>query len=237
MLNTAFSYVFMKLTKRISKQLRYLQESFNSLDIEEKIIGIASFILMASCFLPWYYGPTFEASVYKFGYDYVNFNGFQSYGYILGYLIFFCAGVTMYYFLANLFDWKRFKLPIPERQIYMYMGERILLFEILALFIYTKQSFYYTQAEVRFGVYLGTVAALLVLSFGYLHNKSAHEKSEKQKLRNRLESTFREEMDANAEQNEAQAPAAQPYRPGLDVLAKAKQNMNAERSEEHQLHS
>lgn len=221
---------------------QYIKRRWSELGNEEKIVGISSFVLFVSCFLPWYYGPAQEVLLSRFGVEYVNFIGFQSYAYILGYLVFFCSSVCLYNFVTNLFELQKLPFSINYNAIYPYLGERALMFEIIALFIYTRQSFEYTQAEVRFGLYLGLTASILMTVFGYLYVKNQDERSKQRTMDRMMTDAVRESSDDEESVSEKRVRSVhlEPdvsevtrVSTGMDAIQKAKQEVLGKDEEKH----
>lgn len=227
----------------VSNWFQRVKKSYSIRSSEQKMVGITALIIMASCFMPWYHGPTNEILMSRFGSNYANYNGFQSYAFILGYLVFFCSAASFYYFMADLSGWKTPKLPIENKRMHAYLGERILMFEIIALFIYTRQSFDFTSAEVRFGIYLGIIASILHMVFAYMYYKNEEHLPEISASWNEdnhvdamTEEQYQEQLQNMLSDDEienkddyyiepSETPAVQNESQAQDVLAKAKEEV------------
>lgn len=239
--------------KTFTLWLQRVKKAYGIRSFEQKMVGVSALVLIVSCFLPWYYGPSSEIISSRLGSNYQNFMGFESYAYIIGYLVFVASGVSLYYFMADLSSWKTPNLKFDPKSVHFYLGERILLMELIALFIYTKQSFDFGQAEVRFGIYLGLVASILHTVFAYMYQRneqdlpeiSAHwntepadeaYESDDEAYQRQLHQVLTNELDIDSEgyylepqEKAEQRPIAHPG--AQDALAKAKQEVMNQRSQ------
>lgn len=213
-----------------------IKTAFLRLSSEERIIGICSLLLVITCFFPWFSGPPEDIPLTG-NYEAASFNAFQNYGYILGYLTFFCALTTTALFMAHLFQFDKYKLPFNEHRLYVYLGEKMVLFHVIGVFLYTKMSFQYTDASVEFGVYIGLIASILTTVFGFFYYETQKLKQKRQKVQQQLEESFRERGYQEPELQESQVhiqktPTPRPVAAGQNIYQRAAQNATVVTSHE-----
>lgn len=178
-------------------QWKDLKVEIANLPWEEKIIGAASFSLFLSCFFPWYYGREYVVSAG--GYEYINSSGFQSVAFIIGYFICAFALINLVIIGMRVAKKRLFKLPIAREKIFILLGAESFLLQIIALAIYTKQTFLFSQAEVRFGLYIGLFSSLVISSFGYAYKQSIKDAIAKKKAEQLFVHTHKQNVNLKPE--------------------------------------
>jgi len=168
-----------------------IKAEISRLPFEEQVIGGASLLLSVSCFLPWYFGRSKNA--------YINMNGFQSFAFIIGYFVFGLALLNLLYFGYKILKGKEFRLPFVSHHMFMFVGGQSLILLIVALFIYTKQTFEFSQAQVRFGLYLGLISALFVTVFSYFFLRRSKMEIAKKKAQQLFEYNHKENVKLTPE--------------------------------------
>jgi hypothetical protein len=135
--------------------LRGIKHAFLRLSAEEKVVSLGILIVLIGAFLPWY------SVIYNFDRKSVTESGFSGDIGVIGFVVFILALLAG---LALLGDALRFRLPDfgfkKEKIVLFLMGENAFLI-LLALTIYTKRSLEFTSAELRFGLYMALLGAII----------------------------------------------------------------------------
>lgn len=138
---------------------------------EEKLLGAGGLLIIIGSFLPWY------SLVLSYGENNINETGFSGDLGVIGFIVFLLTLSAIAYLIS---DQLRIKIPrfgFKKEQINLFlMGEGAFLL-LLAIAIYTKRSLDYTNAEIRFGLYLSLIGALMG-TFASFAQIQRNEKSE-----------------------------------------------------------
>lgn len=135
--------------------LRRIKHTLLRLSAEEKIIGVGSLLIIVGAFMPWH------SIVMSFDKKSITQTGFGGDLGVIGFVIFIMAILTL---LSLVGDHMHIKLPqfgySKEQVLFFLMGQNAFLV-LLTIAIYTKRSLDFTEAELRFGIYLALIGAFL----------------------------------------------------------------------------
>jgi hypothetical protein len=124
------------------------------LNTEEKIIGAAGIVVILSTFLPWY-------SVKFLNEQSLTVSGFAGDLGVIGFVVFLLSALAITVLIS---DHIKLKIPLfgykKDTASLFLMGEGAFLL-LITVAIYTKRTFEYTNAELRFGLYLTLIAAFI----------------------------------------------------------------------------
>lgn len=146
--------------------LSRIKETFLRLPKHIKLIGLGSFILIISTFLPWYS----DLDSYKIGDEFLGLTGPA---YAAGIVILLLAGASFWVFSYHLLEKKVPKLPVREAIFNFFVGLESLfvLFIVNSIFFHPKFGVNITLKESRFGMTVAIVGAIMVISGAYFQNK------------------------------------------------------------------
>lgn len=176
------------------KSWKDFKKAVQELEFEEKIIGYASIALIISCFVPWFNGPDFTADG-----RYISFNGFQNDAFIIGFLIFSLGLINFGIILSRIFQKSLPRISMSYDMLMTYMGGEMLIFTIIGFFVYTKKSYSYAAASVRYGVYLTMFCALVITFFSWILAKRKKLAIEKKKEGKTFEQNYKDMMQPKME--------------------------------------
>jgi len=135
--------------------LQRIKHMLFRLSTEEKVLGIGALLVIVSSFLPWY------SVVLTYNEQGNTESGFSGDLGVIGFVVFLLVLISLAFMLS---EYLHFKLPQfgfkKEKIILFLMGESAFLV-LLTLAIYTKRSIDYTNAELRFGLYLSLIGAFM----------------------------------------------------------------------------
>ena len=135
--------------------LRRIKHMIFRLSTEEKVLGIGALIVLIGSFLPWY------SVVFNYKEQGSTESGFSGDLGVIGFIVFLLTLMSLALLMA---EHLHLKLPQfghkKEKIILFLMGESAFLL-LLAVAIYTKRSLEYTNAELRFGLYLSLIGAFV----------------------------------------------------------------------------
>ncbi len=136
-------------------KLRRVKHMFLRLSSEEKVTLIGGLLVLFGSFLPWY-----EVNL-KVESQQVIQNAFSGDLGVIGFVIFLVTLLALLYLTG---EHMGFNLPsfgyAKEKVILFLMGQSSFLL-LLAVAVYTKRSLDFTDAELRFGLYLSLIGAVL----------------------------------------------------------------------------
>lgn len=142
-------------------KFRRLKHTFLRLNAEERVTLIGGLMVLLGSFLPWY-----QVSL-KIEEQTVISNGFSGDIGILGFVTFIITFLGLLYLTGEHLG---FRLPtfgyVKERVILFLMGQGAFLL-LLSVVIYTKRSLDFTDAELRFGLYIALIGAVLATFSSY----------------------------------------------------------------------
>ncbi len=137
---------------------------------EQKIAGIGSLIVLASAFLPWY------SVVFNFNEKGITESGFSGDLGVIGFVIFLLTGIGLTFLMSEHLYIKLPRFGMKKENITMFlMGESAFL-ALLTLAVYTKRSLEYTNAELRFGLYLALIGSVLAAFAQYAEMQKSQTK-------------------------------------------------------------
>lgn len=128
--------------------LRRIKHTLLRLTAEEKVIGIGSLLMLVGTFLPWY------SVVMSFDKKSLTETGFSGDLGVIGFVIFIMSLISLLVLLGE-----NLQLPIPrfgykrEQILFFFLAEAFFL-TLLVMAVYTKRSLDFTDAGLRFGIYL-----------------------------------------------------------------------------------
>jgi len=121
---------------------------------EEKAIGIGGLAVVLGVFMPWY------TVVMNFDKE-VTESGFSGDLGILGFVVFLLMLLVLGFLMG---DHLHFRLPrfgLKKENILLFLSGESAFLLLLALAIFTKRSLDFTNAELRFGLYMALIGAVL----------------------------------------------------------------------------
>lgn len=154
--------------------LRRIKHTLLRLTAEEKVIGIGSLIMLIGTFMPWY------SVVMNFDKKSLTETGFSGDLGVIGFVIFLMSLISIIVLIGeNLhlpmpkFDYKR------EQILFFFLGESFFL-TLLTMAIYTKRSLEFTEAGLRFGIYIVLLGAFFgaLSAFALIQKKKNKEVQE-----------------------------------------------------------
>ncbi len=152
--------------------LRRIKHTLLRLTAEEKVIGIGTLVMLVGSFMPWY------SVVMNFDKKSLTETGFSGDLGVIGFVIFLMSLISLLILVAD-----NMRLPLPqfgykrEQILFFFLGEAFFL-TLLSMAIYTKRSLEFTEAGLRFGVYM----VLLGAFFGALSAFALIQKKKKKEV-------------------------------------------------------
>jgi len=135
--------------------LRRLKHTILRLSPEEKMVGVGALLVIFGCFMPWY------SVVLNFDKKNLTETGFGGDLGVIGFIIFLMSIIAM---LVLVGEHLHIRLPqfgySKEQCLFFLMGQSAFL-ALLTIAIYTKRSLDFTDAELRFGIYMALIGAFL----------------------------------------------------------------------------
>lgn len=133
--------------------LRRIKHTLLRLTAEEKVIGIGSLVMLFGTFMPWY------SVVMSFDKKSLTETGFSGDLGVIGFVVFIMSLISILVLIGE-----NMQLPIPqfgykrEQILFFFLGESFFI-TLLTMAIYTKRSLDFTEAGLRFGIYLVLLGA------------------------------------------------------------------------------
>lgn len=152
--------------------LRRIKHTLLRMSTEEKVIGIGALAIFFGSFMPWY------SVVMNFDKKAITETGFSGDLGVIGFVIFLLSLLSILMLVAE-----NMHLPLPrfgykrEQIIFFFLAESFFL-TLLTMAVYTKRSLDFTDAGLRFGIYL----VLLGAFFGGLSAFALIQKTKKQEV-------------------------------------------------------
>ena len=132
---------------------RRIKHMLFRLSPEEKLAGIGAIIVLISCFLPWF-SITFSSTEKS-----TAVSGFAGDLGVIGFVVFLLTTMAITFLIAEHLNLRIPGFGFKKEQIVLFlMGESAFLL-LLTIAVYTKRSFEYTNAELRFGLYAALIGA------------------------------------------------------------------------------
>lgn len=158
------------LHKANTMPLARLTQQFMKLPSYYKYIGIGSFILAVSTILPWYS----DLDQYKIGDIFLGLTGPASF---VGIVILLISILSFGIFLTNLLERRKIRLPVRECVFQLFVGVESLFLLLVTNSIYFHPKFGVNilLKEVRFGMVMAVLGAILVTIGGYFQHKKEKE--------------------------------------------------------------
>lgn len=134
---------------------RRIKHTLLRLSIEERTAMFGALMVIIGSLSPWY------TMTFNFDEKNVVENGFTGDLGVIGFTVFIMTFAALLFLLS-----KHFRIPLPhfrqkkDHVILFLMGEGAFLL-LLTMAIYTKRSLDFTNAEIRFGLYLSLIGACL----------------------------------------------------------------------------
>lgn len=152
--------------------LARIKETFFRLPKQIKLIGIGSFILGISTFLPWYA----DLDSYKIGDQFLGITGPASF---VGIVILALCAISFWLFAHRMFDRHMPRLPVREPILHLFVALESILLLILvnSIFFHPKFGVNITLKESKFGMFIAFFGAIVLFVGGYLQNKAEIAKS------------------------------------------------------------
>ena len=184
---------------------RRLKHTILRLSPEEKMVGLGTLLIVFGCFMPWY------SIVLNFDKKNLTQTGFGGDLGVIGFIIFIMAIIAL---LILVGEHLHIRLPqfgySKEQSLFFLMGQSAFLV-LLTIAIYTKRSLDFTDAELRFGIYLALIGGFLgaFAAFAQLQKLKTkeverffdHDEAPAKRSRSRS-SEVEEEISDNAEEAE-----------------------------------
>lgn len=146
------------------KKHAFLHKNFRHLDSEKKTIFVASAATMFLCLFPWYA----EYPVYGEG---TWINAFGGSWFLIGTAVLACTLVPLIHIGDELLETKKIKLPFDENRLYLGVSLQGLFLIILAWSVIQHTANAAYHAEVRYGVFLSSLAQFIVILTAILRMK------------------------------------------------------------------
>ncbi len=170
---------------------RRVKHMFLRLSPEEKMAGVGALVVLVSAFLPWF------SIISKFE-NQKTLSGFSGDFGVIGFVIFLLTAMAISFLMAEHLHLRIPNFGFKKDQIILFlMGESAFLL-LLTIAVYTKRSFEYTNAEIRFGLYMALIGAFLS-SFAAFAQAQKQQKKDTEAFFNHPEETEAETGEINDE--------------------------------------
>ncbi len=154
--------------------LRRIKHTLLRLTAEEKVIGIGSIAMLIGTFMPWY------GVIMNFDKKSLTETGFSGDLGVIGFVIFILSIISLIVLVGE-----NLHLPLPkfgykrEQILFFLIGESFFL-TLITMAIYTKRSLEFTEAGLRFGIYLVLIGAFFgaLSGFALIQKKKTKEVKE-----------------------------------------------------------
>jgi len=133
--------------------LRRIKHMFLRLSPEEKIIGAGGLLVIMGLFMPWY------SVVMSFDKKSVTYSGFSGDLGVIGFVIFIMTILALFVLIAEYLHIRLPRINYTKEQILFFLMGQSSFLVLLLIAIYTKRSLDFTEAELRFGIYLVLIGA------------------------------------------------------------------------------
>lgn len=153
--------------------LRIIKHLLLRLSIEEKMLGVGAIIVLASAFLPWY------SVVFSFNENGITESGFSGDLGVIGFVVFLLSAMALGLLAASHLRVKLPQFGYNKEQILLFLMGQSAFLVLLTIAIYTKRSLEYTNAELRFGLYLSLIGACIGAFAGFAQIQKNEKKDAK----------------------------------------------------------
>jgi len=135
--------------------LRRLKHMLVRLSVEEKILGIGALLVLLSAFMPWY---SMSLTINE---QSLNESGFSGDLGVIGFIIALFSIATLAFLMAEHLHVKLPNFGYKKNQIILFLTGESAFLVLLTIAIYTKRSLLYTNAGLRFGIYVALIGACM----------------------------------------------------------------------------
>ena len=140
--------------------IRRLKHMLFRLSAEEKVIGIGGLVAILSVFMPWYSVVlSFEKGITESG-----FSGDLG---VVGFVVFLFTLLTMGFLMGDHLHFRIPRFGFRKEGIILFLSAESAFLLLLEAAIFTKRSLDYTNAEIRFGLYLALIGSLFATFAAY----------------------------------------------------------------------
>jgi len=154
--------------------LRRIKHTLMRMSPEEKVIGIGSLVILSGTVMPWY------TVVMNFDNKPDIATGFTGDLGVIGFVIFLMSLLSLLVLVAE-----NMRIPLPqfgykkEQILFFFLGQTFFL-TLLTMAIYTKRSLGFTDAGLRFGIYMVLLGAFFggLSAFALIQKSRKHEVEE-----------------------------------------------------------
>jgi cell division protein FtsN len=135
--------------------LRRIKHTFLRLTPEEKVSGLGALLVFVGIFLPWY------SVVLNFDKKSITESGLSGDLGVLGFVVLLMVILALLVLVGEHLHIKLPQLGYTREQILFFLMGQSAFLVLLAIAVYTKRSLEFTDAELRFGIYLALIGAFL----------------------------------------------------------------------------
>lgn len=135
--------------------LRRIKHTFLRLSAEEKVAGAGALLVLIGIFMPWY------SVVMSFDKKNISENGLSGDIGVIGFVILLMVILALLVLIGEHLHIKIPKLGYTREQMLFFLMGQSAFLVLLCIAVYTKRSLEFTDAELRFGIYLALVGAFL----------------------------------------------------------------------------
>lgn len=135
--------------------LRRIKHTFLRLTPEEKVSGLGALLVLVGIFLPWY------SVVLNFDKKSITESGLSGDLGVLGFVVLLMVILALLVLVGEHLHIRLPQLGYTREQILFFLMGQSAFLILLAIAVYTKRSLEFTDAELRFGIYLALIGALL----------------------------------------------------------------------------
>lgn len=139
-----------------------LLRSVRSLEIEEKILNLSSFIAMIGVFIPWFGGEWFGEPA--------SWSGFQFYTSFIGLLVFIGHVFILSLTLIPILGYQIVR-PALRDLLRLIVSLECVLLTVVVWSVLTNISFDRSQMQIRFGIYLTLVGSIITALYAFLRRE------------------------------------------------------------------
>ena len=226
--------------------LRRIKHTLLRLTAEEKVIGIGAIAMLIGTFLPWY-----EVTM-NFDNNTMTENGFSGDLGVIGFVVFLMSLLSLMVLVAE-----NMRLPLPnfgykrEQILFFFLGEASFL-TLLTMAVYTKRSLDFTEAGLRFGIYLtllgaffGALSAFALIQKQkkkevqeFFSHETTEEESEEQPEEEMIQTEpepmfFEEDRQIMEMKEEIVAPESSDYIPEDEMIEEVREELHIEKQADY----
>ncbi len=190
-------------------KLHRVKHTIKRLSPEERVAGAGALLVLLGSFFPWY------SVVFNYDKDPIIENGFTGDLGVIGFVAFLLALFALINLASENLHIKLPSFGYTKEQIMMFfMGESAFLI-LLLIAVYTKRSFDFTNASLRFGIWMALIGALVGTFAAYAQVQKKNQKNveaffdhaEEEEATEEAEDddgemSFRQKMEMEAQKNQ-----------------------------------